>query len=190
MITPYTLDSVRQCALTGTSMQFVFFWRHTPESSVVVTKACLSQWWPAPFVVDGNTYPTAEHYMMAQKARLFGDEHSFNNVLLASHPREARQLGRSVTGFKQLIWVAERCRIVVEANHAKFSQHGDLRAFLLGTGDRVLVEASPFDRIWGIGLAASEPDIENPSRWQGLNLLGFALMTVRDMLSAFANETY
>lgn len=122
--------------------------------------------------------------MMAEKARLFQDEVALARVLAARHPRDAKLAGRSVKGFCEEVWLRERFRIVVEASEAKFSQHPDLGRFLLGTGHRVLVEASPVDRIWGIGLAATEPGLENPSTWRGLNLLGFALMVARDSLPA------
>lgn len=85
-------------------------------------------------------------------------------------------------GFDEARWLAHRFDLVVEGNFAKFTQHPDLLRFLLSTGDRVLVEASPVDAIWGIGLAANDPQSADPARWQGLNLLGFALMVVRDRL--------
>jgi len=127
-------------------------------------------------------YATAEHYMMAEKTRLFGDHEARERVLRARTPGEAKSLGRSVRGFDEVTWVRERERIVVAANIAKFGQHPDLADVLLRTGDCVLVEASPVDRIWGIGLAQDDPNAHNPLAWQGLNLLGFALMSVRDAL--------
>ena len=97
---------------------------------------------------------------------------------------ECESLGRQITGFKDDVWNAHRFDIVCQANRARFSQHADLKAFLLQTGERILVEASPVDSIWGIGLAQDDPRIDNPLQWQGLNLLGFALMKVRDQLQA------
>ena len=88
---------------------------------------------------------------------------------------------------KDEVWNAHRFDIVCRANFAKFSQHADLKAFLLQTGNRILVEASPVDSIWGIGLAQDDPHAENPLQWQGLNLLGFALMKVRDQMQAACN---
>ena len=85
-------------------------------------------------------------------------------------------------GFQEPIWQQNRVAIVVEGNYAKFSQSGPLRDFLLSTKDRVIVEASPVDEIWGIGLAADDPHADNPLEWRGLNLLGFALMDVRERL--------
>ncbi|MFM7927100.1 MAG: NADAR family protein, partial [Pirellula sp.] len=89
-------------------------------------------------------------------------------------------LGRKVRGFKDEVWVANARRIVTEGNIAKFSQNEGLKSFLLATGTKVLVEASPYDRIWGIGLGAEDPKAKHPTTWQGENLLGFALMDVRE----------
>ena len=121
--------------------------------------------------------------MMAEKARLF-DGSATDAILTASNPGEAKKLGRQIRNFDQAIWEAHRFEIVVRGNLAKFSQHGSLKQYLLGTGDRVLVEASPRDRIWGIGLSASDPAAPNPYDWKGLNLLGFALMAVREQLNS------
>lgn len=120
--------------------------------------------------------------MMAKKAELFGDENAKKKILASKTPGEAKKLGRSVVGFDDDVWLKHRFEIVVSANLAKFSRAPELKAFLLNTGDRVLVEASPVDRIWGIGLAADDPGASDPYKWQGLNLLGFALMCVRDQL--------
>ena len=124
---------------------------------------------------------TAEHYMMAEKARLF-DNSATDAIVAAAHPGEAKKLGRKIRNFDQAIWEKHRFDIVVRGNLAKFSQHEPLKQYLLGTGDRVLVEASPHDRIWGIGIAESDPAAQNPYDWKGLNLLGFALMAVREQL--------
>jgi ribA/ribD-fused uncharacterized protein len=120
--------------------------------------------------------------MMWRKATLFGDNETASQILAASHPRQAKALGRQVTGFNQRVWDSHRYDAVVAGNLAKFSQHDELRTFLLGTGERVLVEASPVDRIWGIGLAADDPRAGDPAQWRGPNLLGFALMEVREVL--------
>lgn len=106
-----------------------------------------------------------------------------HNILGAKTPAEAKKLGRRVKNFVPDIWNEHKFRLVTEGNYHKFSQHPELKTFLLNTGDRVLVEASPVDNIWGIGLAANTHGIENPSTWKGDNLLGYALMTVRDILN-------
>jgi len=163
----------------GTRLKFLFFWGHQKPGA-----GYLSQWWPSPFTVDGTIYATAEHYMMAAKARLFGDGETAAAVIAASHPREAKDLGRRVRNFDEETWRANRVAIVTTANEAKFGQNAELRDYLVGTGDRILVEASPLDRVWGIGLAADDPRAEQVSSWQGENLLGFALMTVRATLAS------
>ena len=173
------LDSLIRTVREGTRPKYLFFWGHQPSKDGTITSTCLSQWFAAPFAIDGITYPTAEHYMMAEKARLFGDDEVLDRIIRAPHPGAAKKLGRQVQGFEESIWNAHRFDIVVRGNRAKFTQHDNLRTYLLGTRDRVLVEASPVDRIWGIGLARDDARAEDPEQWRGLNLLGFALMQVR-----------
>jgi ribA/ribD-fused uncharacterized protein len=165
--------------MTSPSPGFVFFWDARPGPGGTLGPGCLSQWWPARFVVGGLAFATAEHYMMWRKARLFGDERVAAMILDAPGPDAAKKLGREVTGFDTAVWSEHRFAAVVAGNRAKFGQDDALRAYLLGTGDRVLVEASPVDPIWGIGLAADHPDARVPDRWPGQNLLGRALMEVR-----------
>lgn len=167
---------------TGLRPKYLCFWGHQPERDGSVGKGCLSQWFPAPFTVEGERFATAEHFMMAEKARLFGDEASRTAVLVAPSPAAAKALGRGVRHFDEARWNAARFEIVVRGNVAKFGQNPVLRDFLLGTGERVLVEASPPDRVWGIGMGVDHPDVLQPRQWRGLNLLGFALMAARDQL--------
>jgi ribA/ribD-fused uncharacterized protein len=167
----------------GQTLKYLLFWGHTRPPGAAVGKECFSQWYPAPFTILGDTYATAEHYMMAEKARLFGDEATRALILQASHPDQAKKLGRMVQNFEEARWNAKRFEVVVRGNAAKFSQHPELRQYLLQTAPRVLVEASPVDAIWGIGLAQNHPKATNPAEWRGLNLLGFALMEVRDQLA-------
>ncbi|MDE3724881.1 NADAR family protein [Nocardiopsis sp. N85] len=185
-LSPENARSAADLAKTTGRVQYLHFWGHRPHPSGKVSASCLSQWWPADFTVDGALYRTAEHYMMAGKARLFGDDEALAEIIEAGHPRDAKEIGRRVRGFDQAVWEASRFDIVVAANVAKFGQHSDLRYFLLGTGNRVLVEASPRDRVWGIGLGAGHDDAGRPERWRGLNLLGFALMEARARLAAGA----
>lgn len=166
----------------GARIKYLHFWGHRPRPDGRIGASCLSQWWPSPFVVDGVEYATAEHWMMAGKARLFEDAEAERKVLGAAHPAGAKKAGRLVRDFDETTWERERFRIVVEGSVHKFSSDDDLRAFLLGTGDRVLVEASPVDRVWGIGLAADDEAAAHPERWRGPNLLGFALMEARERL--------
>jgi ribA/ribD-fused uncharacterized protein len=163
--------------------EYVFFWGDTPRRDSEVDNSCLSQWFPAPFTVDGVRYATAEHWMMAAKARLFGDTLAAEAVIAAGHPQQAKSIGRKVRGFDTEIWNQHRVTLVVEGNMHKFAQNEVLKAYLLGTGERILVEASPVDRIWGIGLAATDDRASDPAQWRGLNLLGFALMQARQKLA-------
>lgn len=170
---------------SGERCKFLFFWGHQPARDGAITASCFSQWWAGhPFAEGGMVYTTAEHYMMAEKARLFGDRAVEQKIMNAKTAAEAKELGREVRHFDQAIWEKHRFGIVLQGNGLKFGQHPALKDFLLQTGNRILAEASPVDRIWGIGLTKDHPDAESPERWPGLNLLGFALMEVRDRLRA------
>jgi ribA/ribD-fused uncharacterized protein len=176
------VDSLRSAMADGWRPAFLFFWGHKPRKGGV-GRHVLSQWWPAQFAVDGQTYPTAEHFMMAEKARLFGDMEMAARIVEATEPGKAKALGRQVRGFESDRWERHCLDIVVRGNAAKFGQNPALRGWLLATGDAVLVEASPVDPVWGIGLAADDPRAVDPTQWRGTNLLGFALMRVRASLS-------
>ena len=168
----------------GNKVKYLFFWGHQPNKDGAISKSCFSQWYEASFEIDSVKYKTAEHYMMAEKARLFGDSDVLAQILAAEHPGAAKKLGRLVKGFQPETWLENRFEIVVRGNVAKFGQNPELKDFLIATGNRILVEASPRDRIWGIGLGQNNPDAEDPCKWRGLNLLGFALMEVRNVLIA------
>ncbi|MFD2916484.1 NADAR family protein [Psychroserpens luteus] len=175
----YTIKSIQN---TGKPIKYLLFWGHQKSKDGSITKSCFSQWWEAYFKVDGILYKTAEHYMMAEKAKLFNDGEIFQKVIVSKSPAAAKKLGRQVKDFNQQLWEDQRFEIVKKANYFKFSQNPELKDFLLKTKKRILVEASPVDKIWGIGLASDHNDSEIPSKWKGLNLLGFALMEVRDEL--------
>ncbi|SDD57475.1 ADP-ribosylglycohydrolase family protein [Pedobacter soli] len=164
------------------SDKFLMFWGHQPAPNGEITKTCFSQWWLSAFVHEGINYKTAEHWMMAKKAELFGDTTILAKILDAKTPAEAKKLGREVSHYHDDIWVKNRFEIVRQGNYLKFSQNEALKDYLLATEKRILVEASPVDSIWGIGLAHDHPDAAYPEKWKGLNLLGFALMQVRDEL--------
>lgn len=178
----YTREALTDRFNKKERIKYLFFWGHTPQGGGTVTKACLSQWWDCRFAVEGVEYRTAEQYMMAQKALLFGDKAVYKEIMAASHPKQYKALGQKVSGFVQSVWDENCCDIVIKGNTAKFSQNQSLKSFLLDTKDRVLVEASPYDKIWGIGMAADDKNCENPILWNGKNLLGFCLMEVRDIL--------
>ena len=178
------LAELRLRCKAGESFRYLLFWGHQVAKDGRITASCLSQWYPAAFQIDGIGYPTAEHWMMASKARLFGDNETLAQILGSPDPKAAKALGRTVRNFEGGVWDAQARRLVAEGNLAKFGQNAELRTWLLATEEQVLVEASPFDRIWGIGLAATDPRAAHPETWDGQNLLGFALMDVRAELAA------
>ncbi|MEP4050887.1 MAG: NADAR family protein [Litorimonas sp.] len=179
----YDLEWLRSEMSSGTRQKFVYFWGHRGRADKQLTKACFSQWWTSSFEVEGCRYATAEHWMMAEKARLFRAEDICAEILKSDDPGKAKALGRQVLNFDQEIWNQNKYEIAVQGNLHKFSQHKDLGEFLKNTGKRILVEASPVDKIWGVGLEQKDPMIEKPSNWKGQNMLGFALMSVRDLIS-------
>lgn len=143
-----------------------------------------SQWYRCAFAAGGHAFNCAEQYMMHGKALLFGDAAIAAEILAADHPRQHKALGRKVRGFDDAIWKREREGIVLAGNRAKFTQNAALREQLLATRGTTLVEASPYDRIWGIGLAATDPRAQDPKQWRGQNLLGRILTALRDELLA------
>ncbi len=175
--------SIQQLINSPQQQKFLFFWGHQPSKSGEITSSCLSQWWESSFIENGVIYKTAEHWMMAQKALLFNDYTIYHKIGEVQTPGEAKKLGREVTGFIPKLWDQKKYEIVVRGNLLKFSQNEELKSFLLSTKNRVLVEASPVDQIWGIGMAADHPEVTTPYNWKGENLLGFALMEVRDLLT-------
>lgn len=163
-------------------VEYLFFWGHNPKKENVVDKSCFSQWFPSSFEVDNIVYYTAEHWMMAKKALLFNDTAIAEEILAVQKPAVAKALGREVKNFDGSIWNENAYSIVVEGNYHKFNQNKELKQFLINTGNKIIVEASPVDPIWGIGLAHDVKEATNPFNWEGTNLLGFALMEVRDIL--------
>ena len=147
-------------------------------------KSPFSQWFPCAFSVDGVTFNCAEQFMMHGKARLFGDPEVAQKILAAGHPRMHKALGRKVKGFDDAVWKRERLNIVKAGSRAKFTQNPELLAQLLATKGTVMVEASPYDRIWGIGLAATDPRALDRATWRGQNLLGQILTELRDELAS------
>ncbi|TAJ13469.1 NADAR family protein [Marinilabiliaceae bacterium JC017] len=179
----YNKEKTIQDFRSGKKQKFLFFWGHQKQRNGEVGQSCLSQWWSTEFTIDGVKYFSAEHFMMAEKARLFKDSINLERIINSSSPGQAKQYGREVIGFKEEIWMANRYDIVKKGNIEKFKQNKDLKAFLLSTKNRILVEASPVDTIWGIGLTKESEHCKNPLKWRGMNLLGFALMEVRDEIN-------
>ena len=164
----------------------IFFWRPHEEYGF------LGQWYPSPFTTQSPlspsetvTFPNCETYMMFHKAILFDDAEVAQEILEAGEdPKMVKALGRKVKGFDATIWDERKFGIVVDGNREKFGQNGDLRELLVKTEGRELIEASPLDRIWGIGFGKTNAmKMQNKRRW-GKNLLGKALMQVRDELVA------
>lgn len=176
----YTLNNTIEKFHQKENPEFLFFWGHTVKDEI--TKACFSQWFPFEFQENGNIYKTAEHYMMAGKAKLFNDHEILKQILKTETPNQAKSLGRKVRNFDPEIWNEHKYEIVKQGNRLKFSQNEKFKEFLLSTDDKILVEASPYDKIWGIGMLESDENIINPLLWNGENLLGFALVDIRDEL--------
>lgn len=156
--------------------KYCYFWLNKGN------KAFLSQWYDSEFKVDGVTYSNAEQYMMAQKALTFNDKIIYNKILHTIDPKEIKALGRKVKNFNESVWDSEKRDVVYKGTYAKFSQNEDLKKKLIATGDDILVEASPYDTIWGIGLKESDPLARKRETWKGQNLLGDILVEVREKL--------
>jgi ribA/ribD-fused uncharacterized protein len=171
-------------ALIAAGQPFVVrpFFGHTPRADGALSDACFSQWYRSPFEVEGMRYETAEQFMMAAKARLFHDDATLASILSEPDPSKVKALGRLVKSYDDAAWAAHRFDAVTAGSMAKFSSTAALKAYLLSTGDEVLVEAAPRDRIWGVGLGRGNPLLNDPARWRGQNLLGFALMRARAQL--------
>jgi hypothetical protein len=152
---------------------FVYFWGK---------QDAFSNWHPSEFTYLGILFSHVEMFMMYSKAMLFGDAETAKQILATPDPKSCKDLGRSVKGFVEETW-GKKCQQIVEIGcREKFLQNPSLLEQLLNTDGRLLVEASPYDRIWGIGLSADNPRASTPSTWQGRNLLGHILTKIRDQL--------
>ena len=178
----YTRQWLQQEFAAGRKLEFCLFWGHQSSEDGQLTTSCLSQWWIEDFYTTADSYLCMEQYMMAAKAELFGDKEIRKEILNSSEQKKMKSLGRKVKNFDQNVWDKFKYSIVLNGNWCKFGQNRELREFLLSTGDNILVEASPYDGIWGIRISASSHEAKNPMKWRGQNLLGFALMEVRDEL--------
>jgi ribA/ribD-fused uncharacterized protein len=175
---PREIDGLRARVRAGWQPEFELFLEPDPPDTPL-GNGCLSQWYSAPMIVEGTSFPTAEHYMMWRKAQLFDDHETGRRILANADPAVAKRLGREVRGFSADVWRDHRVDVVHRGSIAKFEQHPRLARYLVQTGSRVLAEASPVDDIWGIGFAVGDPRSRDPLLWTGLSLLGFILMDVR-----------
>lgn len=151
--------------------KYIFFWGHA-----------FSQWAIRPMTIDGVEYNCCEQYMMAEKAKLFGDTAVLAKIMAEKNPERQKSLGREVRGFVEAKWNAIARDVVYKGNYHKFSQNADCRELLKNSGDKVIVEASPTDTIWGIGLSEWDARATDPKRWRGTNWLGECIMKARDTL--------
>lgn len=175
------VETLKDMADRNRDIPVIYFWGHTPNPKKI-TAACFSQWYDCRLEFDGVQYHTTEQYMMASKARLFGDDGVLNEIMEAPTPFEYKNLGRKIRGFVANVWDANKYDIVVKGNKAKFSQNPAKKEFLLSTGDSIIGEASPYDTIWGIGLGREDAQKGGVEQWKGENLLSCALMDMRDWL--------
>lgn len=160
----------------------ICFWKPDEESGF------LSNWYESPFhIIDLNgetlRFTCIEQYFMWQKAKLFGDEEIAKEILDTPYsPKKYKTLGRRVNGFDEEMWTHNRASIMEDALYYKFTQNKNLLAALISTNGFYLVEASPFDTVWGIGMSANDKDVAQEMRWRGKNLLGESLMKIRQKI--------
>ena len=160
----------------GEKHDVIFF--HLPEEP----DGYLSNWYPASFTLDGITFSSTEQYMMYRKCRLFGDADSARAVMATDDPAMQQKIGKGASGFNSTVWNGRKQLILFRALMAKFSQNEDLRKQLLATGEAFLVECAHSDSIWACGIRRTEDERFDIEKWRGQNLLGFALMEVREAL--------
>lgn len=179
----YSSERILEECRDGQKRDVVYFWGHHPAKDGGVGKECFSQWYMADFHVGHIKYSCMEQYMMSKKALLFGDKETNELIMEAGTQGEIKALGRKVKGFDENIWNEFKFLIVLTGNYYKFSQLKKARQCLLGSGNAILAEASPYDTIWGIGMGAEEAGQSDICDWRGSNLLGFALMEVREEIA-------
>ena len=178
----YSVQLLKEIYNKNNEIGFVLFWQPEYNNNGRLSNGCLSQWHMCSFVVDGITYNCMEQFMMAAKAKLFGDDEILKEIMQSTEPKEIKALGRKVHNFNNTLWDRQKYTIVYCGNLAKFAQNKELGKYLLSTKGKILAEASPFDSVWGIKIGAKTKGADNPENWRGSNLLGCALMQVRDDL--------
>lgn len=173
-----TAEGLRAKVSEGFQPEFVFFWGHGPGDET----ACLSNFYQAPFEVDGQRYFTSEQFFMAEKARTFGDDASLSRIMATYNPGLAKSIGRHVSGYDDDVWSEKRVGVMARGLAAKFGQNQELGDYLRSLDGKIIVEDSPHDRVWGIGMRHFGPNARDVGMWRGRNLLGFTLMHVRDTM--------
>lgn len=186
----YSLEWLKEQSSRKQQFEFVFFWGHIDRKNEGIGKFCLSHWYESPFIVNKILYNTAEHWMMYRKAMQFDDFYSAQEVLRAETPEVAQSIGRTIKNYDNDNWHLPSFEMVRLGNIHKFNQHPDLLAYLLKQKNKILVEASPYDNKWGIGLNANDKAIYHVEKWQGTNFLGFVLMEVCDFFTEFGTFDY
>jgi len=157
-------------------MDNIYFWK------VLENNGFLSNWWICEIDYDGRKFISSEQLFMYLKAKLFNDDEVAEKIMQTSRQNEIKALGREVKNFDETIWNKHKYELMFIANKAKFRFDYQITDMLLETGDAKLVEASPVDRIWGIGLDAKTAKNIPEANWPGQNLLGQVLMDLRDLL--------
>lgn len=164
---------IHNCRITNTH---VFFWG-----------SIFSNWHPCEFEFDDKEFGThkfknTEQAFMWLKAKYFQDEETAEEILVNPNPRTSKKLGRKVKGFDDEKWAMVSYVYMIAVNASKYIQNEDLKQTLFSTAGKQLVEASPFDKIWGIGISKDDDDCLDEHKWKGMNLLGKALDVVRDII--------
>jgi ribA/ribD-fused uncharacterized protein len=158
-------------------------WEYEDENVILFFGGIFSNWYIAPIVLASVKYNCVEQFMMYEKAVYFKDYQIAQRIMHTYNPGNQKKLGRQVQNFNADKWIKDCKKIVYPAILAKFTQHEKLKEILLSTGDKNIAEASPYDKIWGIGLSTNDPLARNPSNWNGKNFLGHLIMKAREELS-------
>lgn len=162
------MEKIDNCRITD---KYIFFWG-----------SVFSNWYFRDFEYEGIKFKNSEQMYMWLKAKHFKDDETAELILQTPHPKKNKALGRQVKNFNDEEWMVNSFSAMVAANYGKFNQNPELKRLLLSTDDLTLVEASPYDKIWGIGLHWEDDACLDENNWKGMNLLGKALMRVRDAI--------
>jgi hypothetical protein len=149
------------------------------DTHIYFWKGELSNWHICSFRYKGYEFKNSEQAFMWEKAVYFNDILKSNEILKEFNPRRTKQLGREVKNFNTEDWLKVSFNYMVDVNYAKWTSNDKLQSLLLSTDNKILVEASPYDTIWGIGLHLEDDDVLNEKNWKGTNWLGESLMKVR-----------